>query len=137
MSDPEADDDRFEALLTFLKRQRGFDFTGYKRSTLRRRVAKRMEAVEVEDHGEYVDFLEVHPDEFTELFNALLINVTAFFRDAAAWKYLDEEIIPTLLKARLSGELRIWSAGCASGEEAYTIAMLLVRALGEAAFRDR
>jgi two-component system CheB/CheR fusion protein len=131
------DEDLFESLLTFLKRQRGFDFTGYKRSTLQRRVAKRMEAVEVADHGEYLDYLQVHPDEFTELFNTLLINVTAFFRDAAAWRYVDDQVIPLLLKARPTGELRIWSAGCASGEEAYSIAMLLVRALGQEAFRER
>jgi two-component system CheB/CheR fusion protein len=131
------DNDRFEALLSFLKRERGFDFTGYKRATLRRRVAKRMEAVGAADHGEYLDHLQVRSDEFTDLFNTLLINVTAFFRDPAAWRYVDEEVIPTLLKWRATGELRIWSAGCASGEEAYSIAMLLVRALGEEAFRER
>src|SRR3954469_22493557 len=131
------DDDRFEALLSFLKRERGFDFTGYKRATLRRRVAKRMEAVGAADHGEYLDHLQVRPDEFTDLFNTLLINVTAFFRDPAAWRYIEEHVIPTLLERRTTGELRVWSAGCASGEEAYSIAMLLVRALGEEAFSER
>jgi two-component system, chemotaxis family, CheB/CheR fusion protein len=133
----DGDNHGLETLLSFLKRERGFDFTGYKRSTLARRVAKRMEIVGVEDDGEYLDHLQVHPDEFTELFNTLLINVTAFFRDPAAWRYVEEEIIPELLRRRPTGELRIWSAGCASGEEAYTIAMLLVRALGEEAFRER
>src|SRR3954451_3061211 len=137
MSENNDDDDRFEALLSFLKRERGFDFTGYKRATLRRRVAKRMEAVGAADHGEYLDHLQVRPDEFTDLFNTLLINVTAFFRDPAAWRYIEEHVIPTLLERRTTGELRVWSAGCASGEEAYSIAMLLVRALGEKAFHER
>jgi two-component system, chemotaxis family, CheB/CheR fusion protein len=131
------DNHDFESLLDFLKRQRGSDFTGYKRATLGRRVAKRMEVVGVEDHAEYLDYLQVHPDEFTELFNTLLINVTGFFRDPAAWRYLDEEVIPELLRRRPTGELRVWSAGCASGQEAYSIAMLLVRALGEKAFHER
>ena len=133
----EADDD-LRQLLEFLKRSRGFDFTGYKRSSLERRFRKRMEVVEVDSYGSYLDFLEVHPDEFAELFNTILINVTALFRDPAPWKYLDEHVLPKLLEdVGDAGEIRIWSAGCASGEEAYSIAMLLVRHLGEAAFRDR
>ena len=133
-----SDDAAFEELLQFLKRQRGFDFTGYKRTSLRRRVTKRMESVGVDTFPDYVAHLEVQPDEFTELFNTLLINVTGFFRDTAAWEYLDEEVLPRLLE-RLGDqrELRIWSAGCASGEEAYSVAMLLVRALGEQDFRER
>src|SRR3954469_7181836 len=131
------DNEHFEALLDFLKRQRGFDFTGYKRSTLQRRVTKRMGAVGAGDYGDYLDYLQVHPDEFTELFNALLINVTAFFRDPPAWQFLAEEIIPKLLRQRPTGEIRVWSAGCASGEEAYSLAMLLVQAMGEDAFGER
>jgi two-component system, chemotaxis family, CheB/CheR fusion protein len=131
------DDDQFEALLDFLKGERGLDLTDYKPATVSRRVAKRMETVGVADHAEYLDYLQVHPDEFTQLFNTLLINVTAFFRDPAAWRHLDEKLLPELLRRRPTGELRVWSAGCASGEEAYSIAMLLVRALGEAEFRKR
>ncbi|HEU4657851.1 MAG TPA: protein-glutamate O-methyltransferase CheR, partial [Capillimicrobium sp.] len=129
--------DALEPLLEFLKRERGFDFTGYKRSSLERRVRKRMEEVEVATLGDYLDFLEVHPDEFTALFNTILINVTSFFRDAPAWQRLDEQVLPELLQAIGDRDIRVWSAGCASGEEPYTIAMLLVRHLGEAAFRDR
>jgi two-component system, chemotaxis family, CheB/CheR fusion protein len=131
-------DDDLRQLLEFLKRSRGFDFTGYKRSSLERRFRKRMEVVEVESFGDYLDYLEVHPDEFADLFNTILINVTGFFRDAPAWKYVDEQVLPKLL-ADIGDEreIRIWSAGCASGEEAYSIAMLLVGHLGEAAFRDR
>ena len=127
-----------EALLDYLKRNRGFDFTGYKRSTLQRRIAKRMETVEVDGYGEYLDYLEVHPGEFAELFNTILINVTGFFRDPEAWVYIREEVVPELLRRKgPSDPVRVWSAGCASGEEAYSIAMVLFGALGEQAYLER
>jgi two-component system CheB/CheR fusion protein len=133
-----AADHAFEALLDYLKRQRGFDFTGYKRSTLVRRVSKRMHVVGIDDYVAYQDYLEVHPDEFELLFNTILINVTAFFRDGAAWDHLAERILPVILDAKRPGDpVRVWSAGCASGEEAYTLAMLLAEAMGETAFRRR
>src|SRR3954452_14861458 len=90
----------FEGLLQFVKRHRGFDFTGYKRSSLQRRIAKRMQEVGSRDPGEYQDYLEVHPDEFAELFNTILINVTGFFRDASLWDHLRAEVLPALLGAR-------------------------------------
>jgi two-component system, chemotaxis family, CheB/CheR fusion protein len=127
-----------EALLDFVKRNRGFDFTGYKRSSLERRIRKRMEEVGTESYAEYLDHLEVHQDEFAFLFNTILINVTAFFRDAATWEYLRGDVIPRLIAARpADATIRVWCAGCASGEEAYTIAMVLADALGESAFRER
>jgi two-component system, chemotaxis family, CheB/CheR fusion protein len=127
-----------EALLDFVKRNRGFDFTGYKRSSLERRIRKRMEEVDCPGYAEYLDRLEVDQDEFAFLFNTILINVTAFFRDAPTWEYLRNEVVPRLLAARpADAPLRVWCAGCASGEEAYTIAMVLADVLGEAAYRDR
>jgi two-component system CheB/CheR fusion protein len=128
-----------DALLDHLKRQRGFDFTGYKRSTLERRVRKRMAATGCEDYGAYLDFLEVQPDEFAELFNTILINVTSFFRDPAAWDHLREEVLPSVLAAREGDDdaIRVWSAGCASGQEAYSLAMMLAEELGEHAFHSR
>ena len=128
----------FVRLLEFLKVNRGFDFSGYKLSSLVRRVQKRMQQVGVASYSEYVDYLEVHPDEFVPLFNTILINVTAFFRDPEAWRALAERILPRVLEAKRPEEaVRCWSAGCASGEEAYTLAMLLVEALGEHDFRQR
>jgi two-component system, chemotaxis family, CheB/CheR fusion protein len=127
-----------EVLLDYLRRSRGFDFTGYKRSSLSRRVQKRMQAVQVSSYLDYLDYLEVVPDEFTHLFNTILINVTGFFRDPAAWQYLREEIVPQILARKEPGEpMRIWSAGCASGEEAYTLALLMAEALGKEDIRDR
>ncbi|GCL43470.1 CheR family methyltransferase [Dolichospermum planctonicum] len=128
----------FENLLQYLRNNRGFDFTGYKRSTLMRRVTKQMQYLNIETFANYQDYLEVHPDEFKALFNTILINVTAFFRDPLAWEYLAKEIIPNILKNKQKNEqIRIWSAGCASGEEAYTLAIILAEILGIDDFRHR
>src|SRR5256886_16635308 len=81
------------ALIDYLKRSRGFDFAGYKPASLERRIQKRMQSVGVREYPDYVDYLEVHPEEFEILFNAILINVTAFFRDSGAWEYLSEHAI--------------------------------------------
>src|SRR5947209_19697944 len=90
--DDTAELDDVEALLEYLKRTRGFDFTGYKRATLMRRIAKRLQSVGCEGFADYIDFLEVHPEEFGILFDTILINVTAFFRDQPAWQYLADEV---------------------------------------------
>ena len=131
-------DPGFEALLDFLKRSRGFDFTGYKRPSLERRFRRRMDAIGCRGYGDYLDYLEVHPEEYEQLFDTLLINVTEFFRDPATWEYLRDEALPLLLAAKPSEEpVRVWCAGCASGQEAYTVAMLLAETLGEAAYTER
>ena len=116
----------FESLLEYLGNSRGFDFTQFKRNTLKRRILKQMRDHGVTSFADYRDYLEVHPDEFQSLFNTILINVTAFFRDGHAWKYLQEELLPEMLNTKKKSEpIRCWSAGCASGEEAYTIAIIL------------
>ena len=131
-------DPNFEELLHYLKRSRGFDFTGYKRPSLMRLTKKRMGRVGMSSFSDYLDYLEVHPLELSHLFDTLLLNVTAFFRDKLVWDYLSAEIIPRLLSTKDGDEnIRVWSAGCASGEEAYTIAILLAEALGIDAFRSR
>ena len=136
--EPAAPDQDFEALLLYLKQSRGFDFTAYKRSSLMRRVLVRMQTAGVATFPEYLDYLQVDPDEFTRLFNTILINVTSFFRDAQAWAVLAETVLPPLIHAAGKEEpIRVWSAGCASGEEAYTIAMLLAEAVGPQMFRER
>jgi two-component system CheB/CheR fusion protein len=131
-------DEGFEAILDHLKDTRGFDFTGYKRSSLVRRVDRRMAQVGVTDHADYLDLLQADAEEFTALFNTILINVTAFFRDADAWDYLQSEIIPMILAERgPDDQVRIWSAGCSSGEEAYSLAIAFAEALGLEQFRQR
>jgi two-component system CheB/CheR fusion protein len=137
MSDIQKDTE-LEALLDYIKRSRGFDFTGYKRSTLFRRVNKRMQDLQIEGYSNYLDYLEVYPQEFNPLFNTLLINVTSFFRDRPAWDYLSGEVIPCIMARKELGEpIRVWSAGCASGEEAYTIAIVIAQAIGMEQLRDR
>ncbi|MGH2763947.1 MAG: CheR family methyltransferase [Thermoleophilaceae bacterium] len=126
------------ALLDYLKSSRGFDFSGYKRTSLERRIRKRMREVEIERYEEYQDHLQVAPDEFTELFNTILINVTGFFRDQPAWDYLGGEVLPQILDDVPDPEpIRVWSAACASGEEAYSVAILFAESLGEDDFRRR
>jgi len=128
----------FDGLLEYLKRTRGFDFNAYKRASLMRRVQKRMQTVSMQAFSDYTDFLEVHPDEFGQLFNVILINVTGFFRDEQAWDYLREEVVPQVADgAGRNDAVRVWSAGCASGEETYSLAMLLSEEMGREQFRDR
>jgi two-component system, chemotaxis family, CheB/CheR fusion protein len=125
-------------LLNFVKATRGFDFTGYKRSSLERRVTKRMEDIGAESYDAYIDRLELHPEEFAHLFNTILINVTGFYRDPQTWDYLAGEVIPELVQRRpQDAPLRVWCAGVASGEEAYTVAMIFAGVLGEKGFLDR
>jgi two-component system CheB/CheR fusion protein len=132
------DDPELERLLEYLKSSRAFDFTGYKRASLARRIGKRMQSVKVAGYGDYIDYLEVHPEEFATLFDVILINVTSFFRDDAAWTYLREEVLPELLQSKPPrSPIRVWSAGCASGEEAYTLAIVLAELLGADQYRDR
>ncbi|MGN6338328.1 CheR family methyltransferase, partial [Mycobacterium sp.] len=131
-------DEAFEGLLRYMRDSRGFDFTGYKRTSLMRRVRHRMDQAGYTAFDEYLDFLQASSDEFTALFNTILINVTSFFRDPEAWEFVSTEVIPRLLAERGPDDpIRVWSAGCASGQEAYTLAMLLAEALGAEAFRQR
>jgi two-component system CheB/CheR fusion protein len=130
-SDPQGADADLENLLAFIRDSRGFDFTGYKRSSLARRIRKRMQDVATVDYVDYRDRLESSAEEFGYLFNTILINVTGFFRDAETWTYLQSDVLPELLAAiSPNEEIRVWSAGCSSGEEAYSLAIVLAEALG-------
>jgi two-component system, chemotaxis family, CheB/CheR fusion protein len=124
-------DNDLEELLQFLRDSRGFDFTGYKRSSLARRIQKRMKDVSVSGYLDYRDLLETSADEFGHLFNTILINVTSFFRDTDAWSYLNSEVIPRFLAGvGPDEEIRVWSAGCSTGEEAYSLAISFAEVLG-------
>lgn len=127
-----------EEVLSYLNHVHGLDLTGYKRSSLMRRTLLRMHWVEVEDYRAYVDYLQQHPDEFTHLLDTIFINYTYFFRDFPVWDLLAHHIIPQLLASKAPNEpIRIWSAACASGEETYSLAMLLLEALGVNQFQQR
>jgi two-component system CheB/CheR fusion protein len=113
-------------ICALIKRKTGHDFTRYKQSTLARRVLRRVSLVRVETVEEYLARLQHDPKEIEHLFNDLLIGVTQFFRDPEAFEALQAKVIPQLYKRPASaGPIRVWVSGCATGEEAYSIAILL------------
>jgi two-component system, chemotaxis family, CheB/CheR fusion protein len=127
-----------DRLLEHLRQSRGFDFTAYKRASLMRRVLKRMHALDIKSFDEYLDYLQVRPDEFLPLFNTILINVTSFFRDADVWQTFRAVVVPALNGGpERRDPVRIWSAGCAAGQEAYSAAIMLAEELGMEGFRER
>ena len=131
-------DPGFEELLAFVRDSRAFDYTGYRRPTLMRRFQKRMQEVGSSTWAEYREFLDKNPDEFAELFDAILINVTGFFRDKETWELVEREVVPAIADQKDGrAPIRVWSAGCASGEEAYTIMLILAEVLGEETLKTR
>ena len=120
-----------EHLLQEIASERGVDFRSYKRSTLDRRIRKRMFEVKASNYGAYAEYLRGNRDEVNELLNTVLINVTEFFRDPQAWEVLHREVLPKLLGGKQPGDaVRCWSAGCATGEEPYSIAILVAEYFG-------
>jgi two-component system, chemotaxis family, CheB/CheR fusion protein len=108
-----------------LRTQAGHDFSQYKKSTLYRRIERRMHLHQLEKIAHYVRYLQENPPERELLFRELLIGVTRFFRDADAWTQLRDEVIPALLAERpAGGQLRAWVAGYSTGEEAYSLAIV-------------
>jgi two-component system CheB/CheR fusion protein len=126
-----SEDVALKDLLQELAEHRGFDFRGYKKTTLERRFRKRMFQLNIGSYADYGEYIRQNADEANELLNTILINVTEFFRDPPAWEMLRTQILPPLLKTLKSGaSFRAWSAGCASGEEAYSIAIILSEFFG-------
>ncbi len=114
-----------------LLREHAVDFRDYKPTSLGRRVQRRLEAVKCSDMECYLKYLDRRPDEYAKLIDSILINVTEFFRDPEAWDILRTEVIPRVVADKHPGEqIRVWSAGCATGEEPYTMAMLLSETVG-------
>lgn len=114
-------------IATVLHDQLNHDFSGYKPSTFLRRVQRRMNVLQLANLEAYVDYLKKTPGEATLLFRDLLISVTSFFRDTEAFRALETEVIPELFRNKDSREeVRVWVPGCATGEEAYSLAMLLL-----------
>ncbi|APE28072.1 chemotaxis protein CheB [Aurantiacibacter gangjinensis] len=122
--------DHVDDMCAALRDAVGHDFSGYKRSTLSRRIARRMQVIDVSSSEDYLARLRADPEECQALFRDLLINVTRFFRDREEFEALNRLVIdPMIAKSRDANELRIWVAGCSSGEEAYTIAILFADAM--------
>jgi two-component system, chemotaxis family, CheB/CheR fusion protein len=129
---PAIEADLFATIFTLLIRHKGIDFTGYKPATLKRRIVRRMVLHDLTRWQDYVDYLQTHPIELDELERDLLINVTSFFRDPATFNALARQILPAIVDRRANGEaIRIWVAGCSTGEEAYSIGMCLLECLAE------
>ena len=114
-------------ILTLLRVRTGHDFSNYKPPTLVRRIARNLQIHELEDIPSYLEFLRQNPEEINSLLRNLLINVTNFFRDPKAFETLETQVIPKLFEDKTAKDtVRVWVAACASGEEAYSVAMLLV-----------
>jgi chemotaxis methyl-accepting protein methylase len=124
-------DEGFTSLTSEISRAAGLSLDVYKDKCLRRRIAVRMRACGVHTYAEYQALLARTPSEYEHLKDAITINVTRFFRNAETWQRLALDHLPALL-ARVSGPIRVWSAGCSSGEEAYGVAILVAEAAGEA-----
>jgi chemotaxis protein methyltransferase CheR len=117
----------FAELLDMLSATYGFDFREYKEASLARRIRARMSQVRADDFVAYAKYVGENPNEHVALFNTILINVTGFFRDPEAWKVLAADVIPRVAAAaEESRSIRIWSAGCSSGEEPFSLAMVLL-----------
>ena len=132
-SSSEADARHLSAILNRLRDRRGIDFSAYKPPTIERRLRRRMAASGVATISDYLSHVAAHPDEEQRLVADFLIKVTSFFRDSALFDHLRDELLPELIRAARTEdrELRIWSAGCATGEEAYSVALLVADLLSD------
>ncbi len=133
MAVPEEKDPDFLALLDRIRRERGFDGTQYKTSFLKRRLAVRLRARKVDCYRQYMRLLDEDPDEYVPLMSALTINLTYFFRDSSAFVALRDLVLAPMLEAKREQKrftVRVWSAGCATGEEAYSLSILFHELLG-------
>ena len=130
--------DQLARICTLLRRKTGHDFSRYKTSTLVRRIQRRMQVQQIVSVAAYVDRLRQDPKESDLLFRDLLIGVTHFFRDPEAFAALEREVIPRLFEhAGANGTIRVWTPGCATGEEAYSVAILLREAMERTDSRPR
>lgn len=123
---PKGEKDLMNKIFLLLRAQTGHDFSLYKQNTIRRRIGRRMILQHISSLSDYVRFLQRNPAEVETLFKEMLIGVTNFFRDPESWEALKEKVLPQLFEERpLDQAVRIWVVGCSTGEEAYTIAMLV------------
>lgn len=126
----ERDQSGLDKVVILLRTHTGHDFSLYKKSTLYRRIERRMRLHQLDKIAHYVRYLQENPPEREQLFKELLIGVTSFFRDPGAWAQLRDQVIPMLLAERpAGGPLRAWAAGCSTGEEAYSLGIVFKEAL--------
>ena len=125
LSYPPLNPDDIQPILSIIKKEDGADFKQYKMSTIQRRIAKRMGIIGIKSIPDYMEILESTPGEVKQLSQDLLVSVTSFFRDSEVFESVDKQLQSILRKKKSGEELRIWIAGCATGEEAYSYAMLI------------
>ena len=111
-------------ILIQIRSKIGQDFSHYKQNTIRRRIERRMAVHQIDKISHYLDYVRENPPEVTTLYKDLLIGVTNFFRDPDAFDVLEKEIMSTIVKSKKGDNIRVWVPGCASGEEAYSIAII-------------
>lgn len=122
----EGQEDQLTKIFVLLRSQTGADFSLYKRSTLQRRIARRMVIKKMEDMADYVKLLEEDPREVDRLFQDVLIHVTSFFREADVFDVLQSKVFPAIYRQKSPGDtVRVWVPGCSTGEEAYSVAIAL------------
>lgn len=129
MWNPDTHQSDLQRVFNILRERTGVDFTGYKANTIHRRIARRMLVQQIESLQAYGSFLGRSTQETELLFNDLLICVTSFLRDRDVWLKLEQEVVPGLLQARNAETLRAWVPGCSTGEEAYSLAMVLMETM--------
>lgn len=123
---PALQEDVLRRVLGHVRVRTGHDFSKYKRATVLRRIARRLQVARIENPNEYYDYLRDTPEEAQALFGDLLISVTTFFRDSEAFDVLTKDVLPQLYQTKQAGDsVRVWVPGCATGEEAYSISILL------------
>ncbi len=127
--------DELSQIFNILRKASGTNFSEYRELTIKRRILRRMVLHKIEKPGEYVNYLRQNPAEVTELYQDLLINVTNFFREPEAFETLKSQVFPSIMKNRPPEKpVRVWVTGCSTGEEAYSIAIVLIEFLGDNAF---
>src|SRR3989454_8751382 len=130
---PASGPDAFDEILRKLREKSGIDFMLYRQTTIRRRIARRMMIHGLDTLEGYLGYLEAHPSQVHALYNDLLVNVTRFFRDPEAFRVLQRSVFPRILKQRpADAPIRVWAPGCSTGEEAYSLAIVLLESLGDA-----
>ncbi|WP_158799644.1 CheR family methyltransferase [Pedobacter sp. L105] len=125
----QANHTHLQKILMLLRSHTGHDFTLYKKSTIVRRIERRIAFHQLHDYVDYINYLRENPNELVLLFNELLIGVTKFFRDHDAFDALKNKLYPLLASKKDGDTIRVWIAGCSTGEEAYSIAILLIEYL--------
>ncbi len=127
-------EDDLRNIIQLLRRAMGVDFSHYKTTTIRRRIIRRTLLFKLDSLHDYVGYLRQHPEELAQLYNDLLINVTSFFRDADTMDYVQKVLLPQILREKPANDpIRIWVPACSTGQEAYSLAILLLEVMGDRA----